>query len=435
MSRTWFAGGLVAALCIALGAFLYLTEWREREVPAGWSDEARRNPWLAAERFLDRLDIPVQQHRGLSLLDVGLPERNSVLVVGATLRSVSERRLEALTSWVDSGGRLVLLAGDLFREGTGSSGHALLDRFQVQVHEASPEDLASDQLGLGEASGEEASGESNEEPNEEANEEASEEETRKDRVERVLSELQLAVRACEQRYPNGSLTNVDFEGEQVTHRLGMRSDRYLSVPLDMDAAAAFSDAGAQLVAVQHGQGMIYFLTTLSMWSNANIGCFDHAHFLRWLGENRAGVHLLMDAEVDGLITLIWRHYAVAVTLLMAFVLLWLWRGALLDRRVVGAAADRPAVRTLSEQLRGMARFHWQQKESEHLVKSLQRQVLRRFEGQTPERRARWLEELALEVGLEAALLRWALEEDDAREAQDLKKAVQVLTRLGQHLNR
>lgn len=110
----------------------YVTE----QVRGAMGAEARRNPLLAAERYLSRLGVTTQSHSGRQWL-VEPPPRPGLLLVRDLGPPLPQSRLDALLAWVDQGGTLVVTPGSAFEEGIG---HPLLEQFSVVVEsEAFPE--------------------------------------------------------------------------------------------------------------------------------------------------------------------------------------------------------------------------------------------------------------------------------------------------------
>jgi hypothetical protein len=71
----------------------------------GPSGEARRNPYLAAERFAQRMGVPAQQLRSLPELD--RLKGSGVLLMPNRRQALDARRIRALISWVEGGGHLI----------------------------------------------------------------------------------------------------------------------------------------------------------------------------------------------------------------------------------------------------------------------------------------------------------------------------------------
>ena len=99
---------LLLALSLAVGAGAWLFTHFER-VPTrdrvGFQGEARRNPYLAALRLLERLGLDARETRSLPALRT-LPGRG-VLVLARGRRGLTPDLQAALLQWVGQGGRLI----------------------------------------------------------------------------------------------------------------------------------------------------------------------------------------------------------------------------------------------------------------------------------------------------------------------------------------
>ncbi|HSO81837.1 DUF4350 domain-containing protein [Thiocapsa sp.] len=102
--------GLILVVVALIGAVLSQLERRTLEIEVGPSEEGRRNPFLAAERFLARLEIPVSSDSGRERLR-RLPPPTDTLVVRYPGSLAPERR-RALDQWMTDGGRLVVAASE-----------------------------------------------------------------------------------------------------------------------------------------------------------------------------------------------------------------------------------------------------------------------------------------------------------------------------------
>jgi len=99
----------VAAL-VALGALWFFSEF-ERVPDKTWipvSGEARLRPFLAAERFAERMGMGAKELHSVPEL-AGLPAQG-VLILPAPRDSLEPRRAAALLAWVERGGHLIVEA-------------------------------------------------------------------------------------------------------------------------------------------------------------------------------------------------------------------------------------------------------------------------------------------------------------------------------------
>ena len=104
--RPWLLAAAALSL-IAAGVVWFLSAY-ERVPSREWvgpTGEARRNPYLAAERFAVRMGVPARQLRSLPELD--RLKGNGVLLVPNRRQALDTRRIQGLVSWVERGGHLI----------------------------------------------------------------------------------------------------------------------------------------------------------------------------------------------------------------------------------------------------------------------------------------------------------------------------------------
>jgi hypothetical protein len=100
--------GLGALLVLGIVWFLSGFERVPATVHVGMSGEARLRPFLAAERFAERMGLPARELRALPELDQ-LGE-GGVLIMPRQRQSIGSRQAAELTGWVAGGGHLIVEA-------------------------------------------------------------------------------------------------------------------------------------------------------------------------------------------------------------------------------------------------------------------------------------------------------------------------------------
>lgn len=126
------AAALIVLILIGglLGSwFMNNFEYVSEQVRGNMGAEARRNPLLAAERYLSRLGLSASSHTGRQLL-VEPPPRPGLLLVRDLGPPLPQSRVADLLGWVERGGSLVVIPGNAVEEGRG---HPLLEQFAVVV--------------------------------------------------------------------------------------------------------------------------------------------------------------------------------------------------------------------------------------------------------------------------------------------------------------
>ncbi|WP_156427929.1 DUF4350 domain-containing protein [Thiohalocapsa sp. ML1] len=258
-------GWVLAALGVMLAAGTWLWfdanfERQLRELPAGESEAARRNPFLAAERFLAGLGVAADSSTDLSLLRTPPGPRDMLVIDG--LPPLNAERRARLRAWLEAGGRLLAEAIRLDEAASGS------DDFLAELGAMLRFDEAAD----GDAD--------------------------------VVADVQIA------GYP---------EPLQVA----FAAPWYLEDAAGMAVGDAGADGRARLLEYAVGDGIVYVVSDTLWLGNGAIGRHDHALLLARLAADRDHVWLLHDVSVPHLAVLLWRAAPAAVlsaALLLAAVL-------------------------------------------------------------------------------------------------------------------
>jgi hypothetical protein len=108
--REWI---IVVALVLLLvpGGWLFLEkfEYRVEEQNSGFQGDARRNEYLAAERFLERFGMQIKSLP--TILDLKeMPGSDDVLLIPTDRYDLAPEKIEELLHWVRKGGHLVVRA-------------------------------------------------------------------------------------------------------------------------------------------------------------------------------------------------------------------------------------------------------------------------------------------------------------------------------------
>jgi len=367
---------LALLLCLLLLLGLFGGVWfvqnferQSEEVRAGFSPAARRNPWLAAERFLQRLDIQTESLSGRESL-LAPPEQTGVLLVRDLGPGLAPPRQQRLLDWVASGGHLVLALQRI--PDKDELNHPLLEWLGVSLQRLDPADEV-------------------------------------EATEPVPVMLPGAVDPIQ----------VAFD-PQISLYLDEAS-------ADWQVPAA---TGYHLLRFKHGAGTITLLSDNRFLSNHEIDEQDHALMLARLVGDAPRAWLLYSSQMPSLLELIWKQapYLALSTLLALLSLLWWFTrrsGPLL-------AQGRTPRRDLLEHLQAAAEFLWQQDRPAALQMQTRRQVEKRWlrahprlARLQPKARCAWLGE---RTGLDPTAIEQALY-GEQNEERGLIRASATLQRL------
>lgn len=297
-------GRLIAGVCIlaVAGVFVWIarsTVWVDVTVPMPPRGDAARDPLYAAERFVRALGARAIRHRTLTPLP---PE--AVLVLSDWRWNLSHRRREALTRWVESGGRLVV-------------GSALLGDSAFERWSGVERRVSQRKAGSGDARAP----------------------ARPDEDCRSVREW----RGTDDAAATAAYSLCD-EGR----------DSYLASARPPTWSLR-DDQGLQAVRVAAGRGSVT-VANGRLFEGRALLRGDHAAIFVTATQVRRGdeVHLLSESDHPALLALAWREGAAIVLLTLGGLALALWRGA--TRFGPPAAEPSAARRSLAEQILGTGRF-------------------------------------------------------------------------------
>ena len=347
--RPRWAPWLVAAVVVgALSLLLLQIEWVEQEIDAGYGEEARRNAFHAAERFLERHGIETETAEGLELLDA-LPSTDDLILISSSRIATSDRRRDALRAWVGKGGQLVVVASEVWDYDQATSRDPLLDSVGIYLVEAV--EAESDD---GDPSDEGRDDDPDAAMDAFADALADDD---GDADERSPTLRELLTQG--QGFDRCPTHDVDTTVVPLASGEELRVGLFGSHRIVIDDEEGFVSTGpnvGQIAQVGFGSGRVTAATSLGIFENDRVGCVDHAYLLWSLAEPAAKVWLVHDPDVLSVAELLARHFPATALGLLACLAVWLAHSSL--RFGVAPRSDEGPRRELLEHLEASARFLW-----------------------------------------------------------------------------
>ena len=291
---------VAVALMLVVAWIASVTEWGEVKLPTPLRGDAATNPFYAAQRLVESLGATSERRETLGNLST-----DAVVVLSTWGWDINGARRAEFERWVEAGGRLVVDAALI----TGSDA---FEQWSGIAREREEADRDADLL------------------------EAPEE------VEPCRRLDVVGVDANAEAAPDSySACNFDDSSWLVTGEpvlWGLSGEGYL-----LSARVAVNQGN---VTVINGVPFLY----------RELFEGDHGELLVAAAGLHAGDHVVFmsEADVASLLELIWRHGAPVVMVLVLFIALALWRGALRFGPV--AAPVERVRRSLAEQILGTGRF-------------------------------------------------------------------------------
>ena len=378
------------------------TEQKRRTT--GYKGEAKNNPFLAAQRYLDNQGKEVNSGHGLSHFD---DDTAMIFLPPSSVNTVG--RAKRLMKWVESGGHLVvMLDGGSIGGNDFSMIHAkdasfdveserpgvdyILEELEIESekwkHESSDQDIDVETLDI----------------------ESWEELSEHDRV--LLG---------------SEVSEILFEGEALTiHHWADQGLLYDEVYEDEYGSGEIEDSNKhRFLSVMYESGRVTLLTDARPLRNRYIGYADHARFLDELVEfSRGGGIVFSNGEGDGLFSLLWLHFRFGMIALFLFIVVWLWQH--LPRFGPNQDIGSGDMREFSSQVRGIGRFLWQHKRGDTMLNAMRASVNRRFSLQAGTSQQAVYEQLSENTGIPLKSVIEAMTRENVQETNVALRMIQNL---------
>lgn len=309
----------------AVGLFLLYFEPVKEQITSGYSLAARRDPFLAAERFLEKLDYNVTASRDRKELDKALDSDDySVIITSYSHLFEKPQRREKLLNWIKRGGHLIL---------------------EVRTNDTT-DDVAMDrpflqQFGLTPTS--------------------------KNPLFEDYDDIQTGV----QIYQNGTVFQTSF---LPRHALQVKND---------EATVKSGDKnGTHLAEFNMGEGIFTALSDMEIWRNRKIGDLDHAALLaEVLGKDPGRIWLLYYISVPSLFDILWRDAKWVVISSFAFLIFYLW--SLNNRFGPFITYIKRQRRSLLEHITAAGLFDWRFNQGATLLEGVRGDLIQHIESRHP----------------------------------------------------
>lgn len=476
---------LGAIVLILIGACYWWSTklvWEEKEVDRGYSKEAYRNGFLAAEIFLRKHGVQATTVKNLSLLDnqswrnIKLGAHDTIVIVNG-YKALSEERYDSLYDWVENGGTLITSTQNPFVGTHTSEEDVLLSDFNINLapqeknkdHRDPLEKLADELDKAVERAEKEDDVEASDEVSAEPEVEVSEDAEESGGIDKAVSEDKItkaenpekkkAKDGKPEEYYRCSLdqtpSNITFGGEDIAIAFDFSHSRpfiyydYVAHTENNEGNSPDNDAPdsdeenhhhdekqRHLLYFDVGAGSITITSDNYIWANPRIDCHDHAYALWRLSNPKGRVWFLVNQDAPSLASILWRNASYGVLAALIALLLWLWAKSLRFGPVL--VVEQTGRRSLAEHIYASAMLLWRKQEHPQLLELLRKEILDRMDEQHPnltqatrEQRVEFLQEL---TGINAADIEKALYSIALRQPQDFAAAIAHLQTIRKQLH-
>lgn len=317
---TWVTCFILIVLGMVFYWFItsYTKIFYERD--AGYSQEAKRNPFLALEKFVESYAISYESRKDFQLFDQSPGQYDTIFINNSRI-AMPESVRQQMKRWVSQGGHLVLLATEYYDVNTATSRDRFLDELGVRFYknEMDTYDIGED-----------------------------------DTISKMT--FQDDIQETQVDFDPSSGYLHDNSGKATFLGGNNFADYMLQYPLD--------------------EGLITVLTDFSIWSNSFVENHDNALFFLQLAGNSEKVWFIYNRIQPSLIDLaIDKVPYVVISLVSLLILLLasnLWRQGVLHQD------EKPVTREILKHILAAARFSYRLDKGENLVKNMRESLFYRI---------------------------------------------------------
>ena len=340
---------LLALVCWGL---YHSIEFYDEDEEATWSLEALRNPYLAAQQFMQRSGIDITDVDSLVKLDQldGL----GTLFFSDSNQVQTPRQLRQVMDWLEQGGNVIYTANAV-----GHDDDLLLRTFAVTVAFREREEREDIEI-------------------------RSLSETLRDYNRQIEDGKSREEIAQSMGKADDSLTRIHFADDIGELAVDFDTSRVLQHATFDDAEAdteyqpfswSNSEYGVHMMQFEVGTGLLTILSDPGVWTSYRIEERDHAYLLWLLSSKEGNFAILRLVLRDSFWTLMLRNSSELLIAAGLLLLLWMWRSGYRFGRLLPRDVSRQ--RALGDYFSSAAHYLWKRRQGEQLLAPLRQAVMRR----------------------------------------------------------
>jgi len=400
-------------ICVGIMVFCitFLMEQHEVTEWTGQSEKATRNPFLAAERFLEKRGVEVVKTTDVIDFQT-IPIDQTVLLTEVDGMLVSPRQVEAAVDWVKRGGYLIAGVGKEIQGQT-----SILKRFDIEPEylEVDIEDIFLDKDGNSKTASERLREVNKKIEERQAKRDA---EAAKKTAEGDVESSDLGANDSptdEGDKPKSvdaddefnqqllDLLNPEYDHEYFKLNVAGDDDLFIAVLdrivlnhyllYDYDDERGYSasdyklrawssdENGERLLQIDYGEGSLVAISSSDLWENEHIGMGDHAYFLSYLVPDDSTLQLFYNVQSPPLLQIVYKYFYEMIWAAVLLLALWLWhRGIRIQRITPNEDGGR---RNFAEHLRSSAEFLTRNNQFSTLVHPIKHDIELQLRAQHP----------------------------------------------------
>ncbi|MFI2812073.1 DUF4350 domain-containing protein [Microbulbifer sp. M83] len=356
-SSHFLYGGFALALAAAVTLFVIFFERYTEERDIGWSQEAHRHPFLAAQRFLESTGLTFRREDNIDA--IGGLRPGDTLFLGSSSYLYNENQLRMFMQWVRRGGHAIVVA----RQSELDAGDPLLESLGVTIVEGELDAIQEYLLPLYSRPG---GGD-------------------KCELNRALAQLlEIEGDPCQPEIDPKYVSTLDmgdgdfrvFFNPALMLQHADIQDQGLAPGGPLFRATLESQPeGVPLIQFSRGEGRITLLADDTLWLSQRIGQFDHAWLLYQLAGDSEFV-LMSRPRFDSPGSLVARYLSEFFLAGALALILWLLHRA--SRFGLRQPIPDTARRSLREHIAASGYYYWYEDQCGQLLRDYRARILRQL---------------------------------------------------------
>lgn len=353
---------ILSLILAGAGYWLYQNVERyTRQINTGPKLDVSINPWFAAQAFLKRHQI--ETHRAMDLHDMlHRLQAQDALVLFNDTPIFDEKNQRLLTEWMENGGHLILAANYEWDEEEETSDDPFLDNMGVRLIYTGDDD---DEEAVDDEDENESEDEEDADATVEPIETGAQPDTDQDELTSDAQDI-TKIANCS-IYTGYDLFNVVYD----THADPLRINFGYTYTLEDASQNVMRTAEAEpngLLEYAVGKGRMTVVLDTDIWSNRQIGDYDHAFLLWHLVNDSPVVWFVANHDSENLIAMLWRTASFLLIGCIALLLVWGWRRSVRFGPLIPDPS--PARRQLLEHIEASTLFNWKHQQLEPVLRTL-----------------------------------------------------------------
>lgn len=399
-NRVLIVVGTFLTILLAYVAYTSL-EYYEEDKDTGWSKQARRNRFYAAELYAKSIDVAANSYD--SYLKVPGLDDIDTLFIAESGQVISEKRLAELMEWVSDGGHLIVAA----HPPSNWHNDRILEYFDLSaVHSDydfyDEDDLEQAEIETNESDGTAMPSDEQDKIREKKKKEKLSDQLKKYNEELTSGELDDA-ETPESSLKKAQLFEQSIEADEIT-KLRFKNINYeLRAQFDVSAGLshpsfgenadtnqnsnyrllywAGDDWATHLVQLELGYGLVSVLSDPGVFDSSHISYFDHALLWQILIEGGDTLVLLYGSDMPSLWYMLKTFMPEVLVAFTCFVFAWLWYR--MQRFGSVRRVDYHIRRSILEHIAAASGYYWRGGWQSKLLKPVQFDINHRAEKVLP----------------------------------------------------